>query len=227
MENELLYEFKRYAKIKSEKMDFEKLSPTTVLPLIYDGKIEFEETNTLKRLEKIDNSVEITNEILKNLDFKNSNISVLKFIFYELIANIYDHSKFNNAYVMGKSDGRYCEFGFIDDGISIPQSFKNNEYLIKNDSASIMHAINGLSTKNIMGYIERGTGLNNTINITVNGLKGSALIVSGCGLVHISKNKVSTKELAEKCIDGTFVSLRMDITGKIDIYKYLNQVKYE
>ena len=208
-------------------MDFEKLNPTTVLPLIYNGKIEFKESDTLKRLEKMDNSVEITNEILKNLDLENNNISVLKFIFHELIANIYDHSEFNNAYVMGKSDGTHCEFGFIDDGISIPQSFKNNEYLIKNDSASIIQAINGLSTKNIMGYIERGTGLNNTINITVNGLKGSALLVSSCGLVHISKNNVLTKELPEKCIEGTFVSLRMDIKEKIDIYKYLKQVKSE
>ena len=112
-----------------------------------------------------DNSVETTNQILKNLSLTKSNISVLKFIFHELIGNIYDHSEFNNAYIIGKSYFEYSEFSFIDDGISIPISLKNNGYAFKNDSQAIMNAINGLSTKNEHGYIERGTGLNNTTNI--------------------------------------------------------------
>lgn len=71
----------------------------------------------------------------------------MKFIFHELIGNIYDHSEFNNAYIMGKSHFDYYEFSFIDDGISIPISLKDNGHVFKNDSQAIVNAINGLSTK--------------------------------------------------------------------------------
>ena len=46
---------------------------------------------------KKDNSIEVTNTILNDLKIDKINISILKFIFHELIGNIYDHSNFKNA----------------------------------------------------------------------------------------------------------------------------------
>ena len=228
MENSLLQEFEIYEKIKTKLRNADKLNPTIVLPLISNGTIKFKETNTLKKLNKNkDNSVETTNQILDNLNIDKTNISILKFIFHELIGNIYDHSKFNNAYIMGKSHFDYYEFSFIDDGISIPTSLKNNGYNFKKDSEAILSAINGLSTKNELGYIERGTGLNNSTNIVVNGGCGSFLIVSGTGLTYITKENIFTQKIPKNCIRGTLISLRMTLNEKIDIYKYLNQIKYE
>lgn len=67
-----------------------------------------------------DNSDEVSNEILKELNLNKNNYTPLKFVFHELIANIYDHSKFENAYVMEMKDEDYYEFSFLDDGITIP-----------------------------------------------------------------------------------------------------------
>ena len=228
MEKTLLEEFEMSKMLENKEININGTSPTILLQLINSEKIGFEETATLKKLNKNeDNSTDVANSILENLNIDKKNISALKFIFHELMINIYDHSKFKNAFVMGKSNGEYYDFSFIDDGIGIPQSLKDHNYEFNGDAEYILEAINGLSTKNDFGYIERGTGLNNTLNITINGSQGSALIVSGCAILYITQDNIIRKELEEKCIDGTLISLRMNLTEKIDIYKYLNQVKYE
>ena len=106
----------------------------------------------------------------------------------------------------------------MDDGITIPASLKKLNTPIKNDCDAIIKAINGLSSKNELGYVERGTGLNNTINIVTSGSNG---------LIHLTKDNIIAREVPNDCIDGTLVSLRMNLNSKIDIYKYLKQVKYE
>jgi len=230
MKRILLNEFKEYENMK--KKDLEKnignFSPTVVLPLIYNEKVDFKKIESIRKINvKNDNSEEISNEILEELKINKNNITPLKFVFHELIANIYDHSKFKNAYVMGKNDGEFYEFSFLDDGITIPISLKKLDFPIKNDCDAVIKAINGLSSKNELGYIERGTGLNNTINIVTSGSEGEVLIVSGCALIHINNNNVFARKIPKDCIDGTLVSLRMNLDSKIDIYKYLKQVKYE
>ena len=95
---------------------------------------------------------------------------------------------------MGKQYESNYDFSFIDNGMTIPNSFKKNNIKFNKDSKAIIKAINGLSTKNEFGYIERGTGLNNTTNIVTNGDNGSILIVSGCGLVYITKDNILTRE---------------------------------
>lgn len=75
--------------------------------------------------------------------------------------------------------------------------------------------------------MKRGTGLNNTINIVTSGSNGEVLIVSGCALIHITAENITAREIPQDCINGTLVSLRMNLGSKIDIYKYLKQVKYE
>jgi hypothetical protein len=172
-----------------------------------------------------DNSVEVTNEILGKLNIGKENLSTLKFIFHELIANIYDHSNFKKSFIIGKSEENYFEFAFMDNGITIPQSLKNHNFKFKDDCDAIIKAANGLSTKNEFGYIERGTGLNNSINIVVNGSKGSFIILSKGGLIYIYGKNIVKKELPPNYINGTIILLKMKLDEKIDIYKYLKQIE--
>lgn len=132
--------------------------------ILDETKYKIKKLNT-----KEDNSFEATNELIEELNIPPKNQNTMKFIFYELTGNIYDHSKFSEACISGKSsDGNY-DFIVKDNGISISDSFKNANYSFKNDCDALIKAVNGLSTKNDLGYIERGTGLNNTTNIVVNG----------------------------------------------------------
>ena len=230
MKRILLNKFEEYENMKKKDigMDIGDFSPTVALPMINNEKINFKKIDSIRKVNvNTDNSEEISNEILEELNINQNNITTLKFVFHELIANIYDHSKFENAYVMGKNDGKFYEFGFLDDGITIPASLKKLQCPIKDDCDAIMQAINGLSSKNELGYIERGTGLNNTINIVTSGSNGEVLIVSGCALIHITKDRITARKIPHDCVKGTLVSLRMNLDSKIDIYKYLKQVKYE
>lgn len=130
-------------------------------------------TYKIKKLDsKNDNSFEITNNLLKELNIPKYNQNTMKFIFYELTGNIYDHSKFSEGCISGRSNNGKYDFIFVDNGISIIDSFKNAKYSIENDCDALIKAVNGLSTKNDLGYIERGTGLNNSANIVVNGFGG-------------------------------------------------------
>lgn len=225
----LLEEFKQSCKIEIGKNTIDKLSPTGALSLIRKNTKILEEfkVENIKEIDKFeDNSVEVTNDIIGSLDFPKENITPLKFIFHELIGNIYDHSQFRRSYVMGKSYKHYCDFSFIDDGICISNSFKNANFKFLNDCDAIIKAINGLSTKNEYNFIERGTGLNNSINITINGANGSVLIVSGKGLVYINQKDIFAHKL-EESFSGTMISLRLNLDKKIDIYKYLKQIEYK
>ena len=230
MRNTLLDEFEKYETIensKEELKDIGNLSPTIILPLICSKKLKIENVDSIRKIEPQKGYFEDEQEILNELDIPPYNKNTLNFIFHELTSNIYDHSKFSNGLVMGKSYMDFKEIGFMDDGITIPTSLRDGNYSFENDCKAIIEAINGLSTKNELGFIERGTGLNNTINIIVNGCNGSALICSGGGLVLICQNEVHLKDISETPINGTLISLRMDLKEKVDIYNYLNHVHYK
>lgn len=229
MENILLKEYQEYETIKNDEIKLDKhnsLSPTTSLLLTCTNLIDIEKIDGIRKINEYDETDKFENELLTCLNIPKTNKTTISFIFHELIGNIYDHSQFNNGFLMGKQYGEYHEISFIDDGITIPKSLKNADFMFENDWQSIIEAINGLSTKNDLGYIERGTGLNNTTNIILNGGHGSILIVSGCGLVHMTKNQILTKEL-KNCLNGTLISLRIKLKNKIDIYNYLNQITYK
>ena len=173
-----------------------------------------------------DNSFEVTNELINELNIPKQNQNTMKFIFYELTGNIYDHSKFSEGCIFGRLMNAQYDFRVSDNGISIKNSFKNAGYEIENDSEALIKAVNGLSTKNDLGYIERGTGLNNTANIVVNGFDGEFLLISGDAILYINSEKVISQKNPKKLSTGTIVHLRVDLTTKIDMYNYLNQIEY-
>ena len=187
---------------------------------------KYDEKNSHRTLDlSNDNSTEVTNDILNELEIDKMNVTTLKFIFHELISNIYDHSKTENALIFGKEDNNHFDFVFIDNGITIPCSLKYSNNNIKDDCEGVIKAINGLSTKNGFGYIERGTGLNNTINIVTSGGDGEVIIASGHALIYINANEIIQEEM-HRYFNGTLIILRIKLKNKIDIYKYLKPVKY-
>ena len=115
MKKILLNKFKEYETMKKDeiKKNIGNFSPTILLPLIYKENLNFEKIDSIKKVNiNEDNSNEISDEILRELKINKNNINPLKFIFHELIANIYDHSQFKNAYVMGKMTMNIMNFLF-------------------------------------------------------------------------------------------------------------------
>lgn len=169
MEKTLLEEFKKYETIKNEEKinDLNLLSPTTILPLICSQNLKINNSNSIKEINPKKGYFEFEKDIISEMNIPKYNMNTLNFIFHELTSNIYDHSKFTKGLVMGKNYEEFKEIAFIDNGITIPTSLKNSNFSFENDCEAITEAINGLSTKNELGFIERGTGLNNTINIVI------------------------------------------------------------
>ena len=228
MEKTLLDEFDKYELINNNELEItnlELLSPTITLLLLCNSNLEFDDINTIQKIEPKQNYRGFKDEILSELNIPNYNNNILNFIFHELINNIYDHSEFSKGFVMGKSYPNFKEISFIDNGITIPTSLRKNNHSFENDCRAIIEAINGLSTKNELGFAERGTGLNNTTNIVMNGCGGEILVGSGNGLIFLSKGNVFMKNIDNAFINGTLISLRIKLKEKVDIYNYLNPIK--
>lgn len=179
--------------------------------------------------ETTDNSEELTKEILGIIDPSPEMEQSLKYIFHEIITNVYDHSIFDNGFVIGQywpklNATDYC---FMDNGISIPGSFRKAGIPFKNDCDAIIQAINGMSTKDKDEFIGRGTGLNTVVNIVTQGAKGIVLIASGNGVVELTKNNVIARRIPDDYIKGTLVSLRVTSNKNIDIYEHMIGREYE
>ena len=227
MEKTLLNEFEKYEEIRNDEfeiIDCENLSPTIATLLICNDGLRLDNLKTIRKIEP-EKVTTFENELLHGLDIPKNNKNIINFIVHELRNNIYEHSQFKRGLVMGKSYPDFKDISFVDNGINIANSLKNANYAIKNDCDAILKAINGLSTKNELGFVERGTGLNNTINIVVNGCYGSVLIGSGKGLVFLTKDNIYMKTIDKTPVNGTLISLRMHLSEKVDIYKYLNPIK--
>ena len=59
-----------------------------------------------------------------------------------------------NTFLLVVTNDNFYEFSSLDDGITIPASLKKLNFPIENDCDAIIQAINGLSSKNELGYIE-------------------------------------------------------------------------
>ena len=227
MEKALLDEFEKYEAIKNGEFEIsnsENLSPTIATLLICNDGFKLNNLKTIINVEP-DNAPIFENKLLNELEIPKTNKNVINFIVHELRNNIYEHSQFSKGLVIGKSYNDFKDISFIDNGINIANSLKNTNNSFKNDCDSIIKAINGLSTKSELGFVERGTGLNNTLNIVTNGCHGSVLIGSGKGLIYIDNENTYLKNIDATPINGTLISLRMNLSEKVDIYKYLNSIK--
>lgn len=166
---------------------------------------------------------ELTDEISKILP-NSLDIQGMDFLLYEILINIYKHSKFENAYIQFniKNNERIIEIYILDDGIGIPGSFKDASFNYYNDNEALFDAINGKTTDKEK-YNLHGRGLNSSARITTLGFDGEMLIASGNGICLINKKGAKTYDNKNK-INGTFIILRINNKKIENIYEYL---KYE
>lgn len=91
----------------------------------------------------------------------------------------------------------------------------------KHDADAIRKAVNGLSTKDKT----RGFGLNTSINLYVNGVGGSLLLVSRNGAFYMDNDEIDEKLYnlsSEYHLDGTLITFRIPYPAKeVNIYDYV------
>lgn len=208
----LLKEFEKYVDGKFD----ECISPVSVLPFLcskYD-------CNHKSMLNDLSNDFDLKEITLNNTDdvinyfYLESGINnqnAFKFIFHEILDNIHEHSKFSHAFVLSRCYADVIDYCFLDDGISIQNSFENNNFSFENDCDAILNAVNGMSTKQISGFIERGYGLNNIVSLTSLDNNGAVLIASRNGMIYIDKNKIYKRKLSKITINGCIVALRLNV----------------
>lgn len=153
--------------------------------------------------------------------------SAFAYAVHELVANIYEHSNFNQALVLGQ---RYDHKGFVDlsfydDGVTIPGSLKSK--VSDNATDLVCAALNGKSAKDEL----RGFGLRTTFNLFTSGLGSDFFVASGAGaayggreaLAYGGNNGVLAYELPEPArINGTLITVRVPLDlPAVNIYDYI------
>lgn len=146
-----------------------------------------------------------------------------EFLVYEMLSNIYDHSEFDNAFVLCQqypnSKNKTTDICLIDDGISIPGNFEKENFKFDNDAEAIFKAINGCSTKIEEGKF-RGTGLNTATQISTLGYDEEILIASRKGVCHVKDNGAQLYLMKNNYIYGTFVSIRINDRNIQELNEY-------
>jgi anti-sigma regulatory factor (Ser/Thr protein kinase) len=148
---------------------------SSYIPITYLPKDKSEVVDVVKQLQTWHNN-----------GIHYGGMDAFNFLIGELIDNIYQHSEFKNASVMAQryESKSFAEISIFDDGISIPTCFEKHGLRSTSDAIAIRKAINGLSTKDET----RGFGLNSSINLYVNGIGGSLLLISRNGAIYKSSD---------------------------------------
>ncbi len=162
---------------------------------------------------------------LQNAQCECGGENAFKLLIGELVDNIYQHSQFTNALIMGQKyqEKQFVEITFFDNGITIPGSYKK-QGLTLTDNEAIYEATQGLSTKGE----DRGRGLPYTIGVVTRGLGGEILIASGKAAIYQSLNlqpigrTLSFEFVKEPPFKGTLIGIRIPFSTKtIDYRKFV------
>lgn len=137
----------------------------------------------------------------------------------ELVSNIYEHSRFKRAMVLGQRyDAKgFMDISFFDDGITIPSTLRRKG--LSGRSGMIRRALNGASVKGGRGY-----GLRTTSELITRGLRSSFFIASGEEAVYgIGGGGILPYRLREEAVmQGTLITVRMPLDlPPVNIYRYL------
>ena len=174
--------------------------------------------------DKIDEYLsEFSDEIIDLLPH-DIDMQSIDFLLYEILINIYKHSKFENAYLQipDTSNNQEIRIYIYDNGIGIPGSFKEALMESTNDCEALFDAVNGKTTDKEK-YGLHGRGLNSTVRIATLGFNGKMLIASGKGICEITKKGAKTYP-NNHTTKGTLIILIIKNKKVDDIYEYL---KYE
>lgn len=183
-----------------------------------------EENSKAIRLTKNKETAELASHIyqLRSNECECGGENTFKLLIGELLDNIYQHSEFTTAFIMGEKDleKSFIELCFFDNGISIPGSYSKQGLKFSHPEA-IVEATRGLSTKGE----ERGRGLPYSVSVVTEGLNGEIMIASGKGAFYKSLNQSPrgaclTYEFAtDFTLKGTLVSIRIPFSSKIIDYE--------
>jgi len=170
--------------------------------------------------EESSQSIERVYDIQRQDETLLGNAEAFTYVVGELTDNIYQHSQFARALIMGQKyhTKGYVDLSFFDNGITIPVTFEKIGLKLKPYEA-IAEAINGASTI----HEDRGFGLRTCTAICIKGLEGQLLAVSGSGAVYSSKDENNFYSLSNQySLNGTLITLRIPLTApSIDIYDYI------
>ena len=176
---------------------------------------------------------------------KYAGYDTVYYVCNELISNIYNHTPIEKGYAnQGYSftqeyvNGNRLDICVMDDGLSIPGKFERNGIEFIDDCDAISKATFGWSTERKSDGDRdrsRGLGLWTTLKLVIERNKGSALIVSRRGLLHIKSENDWKYELLdnEEYFKGTLISLRLtphpveDFYGAIGISSEKKEYSYK
>jgi len=147
-------------------------------------------------------------ELYKIIADSFKNPDPLSYVVEELCDNIYEHSEFDNAYILAQKydSTKYLDLSLFDDGITIPGSFSKFDIYFKTDADCIHKAMKGTSTKAQKG---RGMGLMTSYNVCKNQFNGEILIVSRKGILELkNQNKKYNPNDNKFQLNGTLISIR-------------------
>ena len=202
-----------------EKVLGREKATSTTIPLRQLKRFPF--TNYMHNPDIIEGYLdELTNEILSliplDLDSNGTNL-----LLYELLTNIYKHSRFKNAYILCQKypNINKVDVCIIDDGVTIPGSLEEVGNYYEDDSDAIFNAING-ATSDKEKYELHGRGLNTSVSIASLGFGEEVLIGSRRGFCTINKRGVRLWNKGLPLIEGTFISLRINTNKIKDITNY-------
>lgn len=157
-----------------------------------------------------------------NLVSNYGGTNLFNYVIYELSENIYEHSKFCNAFLMAQRYSTFLEICILDNGVTIPGNIlaRYADMDLEEDYQAIYGAMGGLSTKNEEG---RGYGLGSSVKLLSEGLRGELFIVSRCGACYINKEKRTCYKLRSfHRWDWTIISIRIPLPlNDVDIYEYI------
>lgn len=145
--------------------------------------------------------------------------SAFKYVVGELVDNMYQHSKFTRALIMGQRYNRmgFTDLSFFDDGITIPKTYDPGP--VDDASSLIRKALNGVSSRSG----DRGFGLRTSYRLFTEGVGAEFFIVSGTGAVYLDKNNDEAYRLTPVGgLDGTLITIRVPTgTRPVNIYDYV------
>jgi hypothetical protein len=148
--------------------------------------------------------------------------NTVRYLLWELIDNIYQHSDFSSAFVMFQKYPLkgFTELCIIDNGISIPKSYELKKYRFKTDIEAFQLALKGISTKSDR---ERGYGFRTSLEILRKGLSSTCFIASRNAALIADRETLEVCSIGKLNIyQGTIISTRIPETSKkVNLYDYL------
>lgn len=153
--------------------------------------------------------------------------SVFAYAISELVANIYDHSKYSRALVLAQAydHKRFLDLSFFDNGVTIPGSFGTDAP--GSPGELIRMALNGKSIKGT----SRGFGLRTAFKLFTDGCGADFFVASDGGAVYggseVEAYGETNRPLQYKLhrsskIDGTLITVRIPFDlPPVNIYKYV------